>query len=62
MTLLIMEEYKTSHLIVLSELEFKGILNQESILEMDDLTKGVNSILSKWFSAFIGSMTVGFLY
>ena len=47
MALLIMEEYKSSHLIVLSETEFKGILNQESILDMDDLTKPVNSILNQ---------------
>ena len=42
MALLIMEEYKTSHLIILSETEFKGILNQETILDMEDLTKEIN--------------------
>ena len=47
MALLIMEEYKTSHLIVLSETDFKGILNQDSILEMDDLTSEVNTILNQ---------------
>ena len=47
MALLIMEEYKTSHLIVLSEIEFKGILNQDAILEMEDLTKSIKSILNQ---------------
>ena len=47
MALLIMEEYKTSHLIVLSEVEFKGILNQDAILEMEDLTKSIKSILNQ---------------
>jgi len=46
MALLIMEEYKSSHLIILSDTEFKGILNQESILEMDDLTKPIKSIVN----------------
>jgi len=47
MALLIMEEYKTSHLIVLSEIDFKGILSQVSILEMEDLTKPIKTILSQ---------------
>ncbi len=47
MALLIMEEYKTSHLIVLSETDFKGILNQDSILAMEDLTKEINTILNE---------------
>ncbi len=47
MALLIMEEYKTSHLIVLSEIDFKGILSHVSILEMEDLTKPIKTILSQ---------------
>ena len=47
MALLIMEEYKTSHLIILSETEFKGIIDQESILEMEDLTNELNKIISQ---------------
>ena len=47
MTLLIMEEYKTSHLIVLSETKFKGIINQDSILEMEDLTNPINTTLNQ---------------
>lgn len=47
MALLIMEEYKTSHLIVLSEANFKGILNQDSILEMEDLTNEISTILNQ---------------
>ena len=47
MALLIMEEYKTSHLIVLSKTDFKGILNQDSILAMEDLTKEINTILNE---------------
>ena len=47
MALLIMEEYKTSHLIVLSEIEFKGILSQISILEMKDLTMPIKTILNQ---------------
>ena len=46
MALLIMEEYKSSHLIILSDTEYKGILNQETILDMDDLTKPINSIIN----------------
>ena len=46
MALLIMEEYKSSHLIILSDTEFKGILNQENILDMDDLTKPIRSIIN----------------
>jgi CBS domain-containing protein len=47
MALLIMEEYKTSHLVVLSETDFKGIVNQDSILEMEDLTHEINTILNQ---------------
>jgi len=47
MALLIMEEYKTSHLIVLSEANFKGILNQDAILEMEDLTNEISTILNQ---------------
>ena len=47
MSLLIMEEYKTSHLIILSDTEFKGIIDQDSILEMEDMTKEISTVINK---------------
>ena len=47
MALLIMEEYKISHLIVLSNQQFEGILSQDIILEMEDLSRPINSCLNQ---------------
>ena len=47
MSLLIMEEYKTSHLIILSDTEFKGIIDQDSILDMEDMTKEIKTVINK---------------
>lgn len=47
MALLIMEEYKISHLIVLSNQQFEGILSQDIILEMEDLSQPINTCLNQ---------------
>ena len=47
MSLLIMEEYKTSHLIILSDTEFKGVIDQDSILEMEDMTNEISTVINK---------------
>jgi len=47
MALLIMEEYKISHLIVLSNQQFEGILSQDIILEMEDLSLPINTCLNQ---------------